>query len=259
MVIFLSALPGPTRPPTLQALYDSLGELNERTDGPYYLDAVDGTLDWPERGIYIFFSPDTDLACDPVSEAEIVRIGTVGAQANSTNSLWRRLRIHRGSFSGKYAGGGYHRSSIFRHHVGRSIIERDGLEDEYPEWNTPHSTLRNENRTTEVRAQEHPLEKQVTDYICSLPFLVVDIPGEPGRDSDRSRLETNLIALLSHARRTTPGLKSDTFLGNHSPRAEINKTGLWNIDHVNAFYTDSVVSELESYIEETDPVGITDD
>lgn len=258
MIIHLSALPGTSRPPALRALYGQLETLYELTDGPYHLNEVDGRLEWPDRGMYLFFSPNTDMAYDPVSEWDLVRIGIMGDSAgtNSSRTLWERLREHRGTLSGKYAGGGSARSSVFRRHVGRCLIERDGLDEKYPNWGVPHSSLPDSISQAELRAQEHPLEQRVSKYIASLPFLVVDIPGDSGPDSSRAHLERNLIALVSHARRTNPDLMRGEWLGSHSPKAEIAKTGLWNIQHTSGLYTESVVEDLRPYIESTDSIGV---
>lgn len=255
MVVFLSTASNPSRPPNLQEFYQKLGVLHDQTDGPYYLSDVDGSLEWPDRGIYVFFSADTDLELDPVDEWRIVRIGTVGDCTGSSSTLWDRLRAHRGTKQGDYADGGNSRGSIFRKHLGRAIIEDEKLHEKYPNWGTPHRNLPDDITTPELRAQEHPLEQRVSSRIRELPFLVIDIPGEPGPDCDRARIEKNLIALTAHARRTTPALKKDGWIGHQSPHAEVAKTGLWNIDHVNAFYTGSIMSELDPYIENTTPIG----
>jgi hypothetical protein len=67
--------------------------------------------------------------------------------------------------------------------------------------------------------------------------------------------EKNLIALVSHARRTNPKLKKNNFLGYHSPRAEIAKTGLWNIQHVSSFYSESTIKDIEPYIQGTSQIS----
>ncbi len=258
MVVFISTVSSPDRPNKLAQFYRKLGVLKTQTGGPFYLSDVDGTMDWPHRGIYIFFDESTDPEIDPVSEWHITRIGTVGVSKGSSSSLWQRLRTHRGTTSGNYADGGNCRGSVFRLHIGNAIIEDEGLEDKYPHWGVPHRQLPDNISTSEIRAQEHPLELRVSERIRNLPFLVIDIPGKPHADCDRARLEKNLIALVSHARRTNPHLKKDDWLGHHSPRAEINKTGLWNLDHVNSFYTDSIISEVTPYIESTSPISETD-
>lgn len=259
MVLFLSSVSGSGRHKTLQSFYSELGTLAEQTGGPFYLNDCDGHQNWPTRGIYVFFSPDTDPAIDPVQEWHISRIGTVGDSAGSSSSLWERLRQHRGNVSGKYGeGGGNHRGSIMRKHIGRAIIENEGLHDAHPHWGTAHRNLPDDIDTESLREQEHSLEQRVSDYIRSLPFVVIDIPGEPGPDCDRVRIEKNLIALVSHARRTRPRLMRDGWIGHASPKPEIHKTGLWNIHHVSAMFTNSIVGELEPYIKQTDAITPSD-
>lgn len=235
------------RPPHLTALYHVLAELKDRSGGPWTLGAVDGHHDWPPRGIYFFFTPDSNLEDDPPSQWTLSRIGTVGVARGSRNTLWSRLRQHRGNTRGEYAGGGNHRGSIFRKHVGRALIEAEGRHDQYPHWGTEHRTGVPIG-TQELRAQEHPLEERVSDYIRQLPFLVLDVPGEPRPGCDRDRIETNLIALVSHHRRTTPGLLPDGWLGIDSPKPEVYKAGLWNINHVNALYTPTILEDVKEYL-----------
>lgn len=251
MVLLLSAISNSNRSPKLQEFYRKLGDHCEETTGTLYLSDVDGTLDWPNRGIYVFFSPDTNPEINPVKEWKIRRIGTVGDCKGSSSTLWERLRAHRGNKNGKYAGGGNHRGSVFRRHVGRALIEKDELQDRYPHWGIPHRNIPEDIDTTTLREQEHQLEEQISNRIRNLPFTVINIPGDPGPDCDRARIEKNLIALTSHARRTNPELRSDDWIGRHVPHAEIAKTGLWNVDHTNAFYTNNIINELDPYIDQT--------
>jgi hypothetical protein len=253
MVIFLAGTAS-TSPDPLDQFYTKLGDLKTQTDGPYYLDECDGQMDWPDRGIYIFFDQNSDLDVDPPSEWSISRIGTVGVSEGSSNTLWKRLRQHRGNTRGEHAGGGNHRGSIFRLHVGRAIIEAENLHDDYPYWGTSHREgipL----ETDALREQEHPLEVRVSDYIRSLPFLVMDVPGAPSKTSARARLEKNLIGLVSQRRRTTPTLMREGWLGHENPKPEIHRTGLWNIHHVTALYDASIISDINSYIQNTTPIS----
>jgi len=258
-MLFLAATAGSSRPTRLQEFYGELDRLHGRTDGPYYLSDVDGSLDWPERGVYVFFDPNTDLKHQQRDQWYISRIGTVGVSQGSTSTLWDRLLAHRGTTSGAYEDGGNHRGSIFRQHVGRSIIESEGLQDEYPHWGTAHRSLPDDLETTALREQEHPLELRVSEYVRDIPFLVIDIPGGPGPDCSRAMIEKNLIALTAHARRTTPGLIRDGWIGRESPRGTIAHSGLWNLDHVNAFYSDSIITDVEPYIDQTDPIGVSNE
>lgn len=252
MAIFLATSSTGGLPAPLAQLYESLDDLCEEINGPYKLENCNGHMDWPDRGIYFFFSHDSDLEADPPSEWHLTRIGTVGVAAGSSNTLWNRLRQHRGNTRGDYAGGGNHRGSIFRRHVGRAFIQKDGLQDEYPYWGTTHASGISW-ETDRLRENEHPLEERVSRYIRSLPFLYVSIPGEPEPGNDRDRIESNSIAMVSHFRRANPRLYKNDWVGHESPKPEIHQTGLWNIDHVTDDFSPAVVAELNDYIDRTSP------
>lgn len=249
MVFFLTGTAASVSSDPLDELYRHLNTLREQTNGPYTLTECDGQLDWPDRGLYIFFDHDSNLRHDPPSEWTISRIGTVGVSTGSSNTLWQRLRTHRGTTSGDYEGGGNHRGSVWRRHVGRAIIERDGLD--YPTWGTTHGEGF-DCSTEDVRMQELPLERRVSDYIRDLPFLVVDVDDPPGPTSDRAYLEQNLIGLVSHKRRASPSCGRDEWVGDFNPRPEIHRTGLWNVQHTGTLFDQSVLQTLETYIESTD-------
>ncbi|WP_312622172.1 hypothetical protein [Haloarcula sp. 1CSR25-25] len=230
-------------------LYQVLGRLRDKIDGPYRLADLDGTFDWPERGIYWFFSPESSLSSGSVADNRLTRIGTVGVSEGSSNTLWNRLRQHRGNKRGKYSGGGNHRGSILRLHVGAALIEKHDWYDEYPHWGEPNPDA----PTTEVREQEHELEQKVTEYIEALPFLYVNVSGEPGPESDRATIEASTIAMVSHYRRTANPADLD-WLGYHSPKPEIYRSGLWNIQHISELFDPSVISLLDEYVDETSPI-----
>lgn len=106
----------------INRLHSLLDRLRGRVGGPRYLSECNGRIDWPERGIYIFFASDeTHHSTD---HQRITRVGTHTVSSGSGTSLWNRLIAHRGTFSGKYAGGGNHRGSVFRLRVGEAMIER---------------------------------------------------------------------------------------------------------------------------------------
>lgn len=229
----------------LDRLYELLSEARDRINGPSYLGNCDGYMDWPDRGIYFFFAKDETRANS--DQPRITRVGTHAVSEGSQTTLWNRLRTHRGALSGSYEGGGNHRGSVFRKRVGEAIIERENLHDEYPEWGVSNTADR------ELRENELPLERRVSEYIRELPFLYVEVDDEPSPDSQRSYIEANSIALLSNYQRTPIDERAENWLGRHSPRMEIKDSGLWNINHVDEEYDSRFLKQLENYIELTSP------
>jgi hypothetical protein len=255
MVVLVSIAPSATSSSQLGRFYQNCQKLADKTGGPFYLSSADASYDWPERGIYIFFDGNGSPIANKQSDMRICRIGTVGDRSGSTSTLWERLRAHRGTTRGAYEDGGNHRGSIFRKHVGRSIIKSEELEVEYPHWGDQLTNIGEDLETSEIREQEHSLELRVSDYIRKLPFLVVNVPGEPNPNCERALLEKNLIALVSQKRRGNPQLAVNEWLGEYSPHPEISQTGLWNIDYTGSLYSGDTVDTFEQYVEQTDPIN----
>lgn len=230
----------------LDRLYDLLTELEDRVDGKQRLGDCTGYMDWPERGVYFVFSRDERRDRD--NQHRLSRIGTHAVSTGSGTSLWNRLRTHRGANSGTYGGGGNHRGSVFRKRVGESLLERHGLHDEYPHWGEGSSADRDR------RLSEHDHEQRVSDYIRDLPFLWIDVDDEPGPDSDRAYIERNAIALVSNFQKESLDSRRDDWLGRHSPRKEIQDSGLWNINHVEETYDPAFLDRVAEAVEDTTPV-----
>lgn len=229
----------------LDRLYDLLDALAEAVGGPRRLGDCTGYMDWPERGVYFVFAPD-EFRADGDGH-RLARVGTHAVSAGSSTTLWNRLRAHRGNERGTFAGGGNHRGSVFRERVGEAIVARDGLDGAYPHWGEGSSADR------EVRLKETGLERRVSEYVRDCPFLWVRIDDEPGPDSDRAYVERNAIALASNAGRNPIDLRSGDWLGSHSPSPAIRRSGLWNVDHVQATYDPEFLDVLAEAVAETTP------
>lgn len=230
----------------LDRLYDLLDILEGNVGGKRTLEECTGYMDWPERGVYFFFASDERR--DNGDQRRLTRIGTHAVSTGSGTSIWDRLRTHRGATRGTYEGGGNHRGSVFRKRVGEAMLERDDHHDEFPEWGVGSSADR------EVRLNELPHERRVSDYTRELPILWVKVNDVPGPDSDRAYIERNAIALVSNFDKEAINPHSTDWLGWDSPRAEIRESGLWNINHVEESYTPKFLNQLQEYIEATDPV-----
>lgn len=232
-----------SRASDLDRLYDLLDRLEATVSGKRRLADCTGHMDWPERGVYFFFANEESR--DATDQLRVTRVGTHAVSAGSETSLWNRLRTHRGANRGSYEGGGNHRGSVFRKHVGRAMVERDGLGDEYPHWGEG-STADRERRLAELNH-----ERRVSEYIRDLPFLWIDVDDEPRPESDRAYIERNAIALVSNHEKVAVDARADEWLGQESPHDKIAASGLWNIKHVEKRHETAFLDRLADAVSET--------
>ena len=163
------------------------------------------------------------------------RVGTACRECGFPVDLWGRPRAHRGGREG----GGNHRGSIFRLHVGAALLASDGVG--LPTWGIGATAPR------PVRLGEVGHEQRVSRHIGEMRVLWVDVPDDPGPQSIRSVIERNAIALLSNAQAPWDP-PSHRWLGRHSPRAAIARSGLWNLNYVNDPCDSSFLDVLERHI-----------
>ena len=155
----------------------------------------------------------------------VVRVGTHALRPSKT-TLWQRLCQHKGSAGGALAGGGNHRGSVFRRHVGTALL----ASGEWPEA-VRRSWLVGNTAKGLVRAAEHPLEVAVSERIGAMPFLWLEVDGPDGQ-ADRAAIERGAIALLSNFRREAVDPPSKGWLGRHAHAEDVRESGLWNVEHV---------------------------
>lgn len=220
----------------VDTFYRILDELAARLGGPRRLRECTGRSGWPPQGLYFFYENDENRAD---GSRRIVRVGTHGLTETSKATLWGRLAQHRGQLAGRNPGGGAHRASVFRRHVGAAIINRDGLPDELlASWLDRHHPR------SERAIQEADIERAVSRYIGAMPFLWLSVPCR----TDRGYLESNSIALLS---RLTggPDRPGASWLGQHAERAEIRESGLWNVQHVFSHHEPAFLQRLAKLVE----------
>ena len=115
----LRALGDVTDPQSSQKLLDNLYKILKRlvlkNKAKSLKDAIEA--DMPDAGIYLFFD-ERERRLKDASQGRIVRVGTHGVALGSKASLRNRMRTHFGTTAGE----GNHRSSVFRLHIGRSMI-----------------------------------------------------------------------------------------------------------------------------------------
>lgn len=197
-----------------------------------------GQLAWPELGVY--FITETELAAGGRQMPRIVRVGTHAVSLGSQASLWNRVSTHRGTGQG----GGSHRSSIFRTHVGRALMNCDP----HQEW--PETWGKGQTAVKSVREGETALEKQVSLAIGDMKLLWLSVPDKAGPGSDRAYLERNTIGLLSRAVILSPTMAT-SWLGDFSDDWRIAASGLWNLDHLFVPPDPDFLDVLEAYVDVT--------
>jgi len=158
---------------------------------------------------------------------------------------------HKGNVGGRNPGGGNHRGSVFRKHVGIAMLGKD-LELEEKKWTEEIRRTWGEGSSAarEIREVEAPLERAVSDYIRAMPFIWLEIVDEPGPNNRREYIERNAIALLSnYCRKHNPIDKpSENWLGKWAKNEKVRESGLWNSDHVDRDCDDQFLDTLRSLI-----------
>ena len=224
--------------------HDLLSRLTASLGGYRRLAECSGAMEWPQRGVYFFFEPGEARGASGTGN-RVVRVGTHALKAGSRSTLWQRLSQHRGNASGD---GGNHRGSIFRLLVGEALARRGDcpLPASWGVCSDPANAAQRLGLASRaaVKHAEADLERRVSEYIGQMPFLWLDIPDAPGPQSARGRIERNAIALLSHARTAAADPPSANWLGRHSGRDRVRKSGLWNNRHVDEHGDAAFLSEM---------------
>lgn len=226
----------------VRRFYEILSALETRVGGATTLSQCNGRMAWPSAGVYFFFEPGEVRSTSGIGR-RVVRIGTHGLRKSSKTTLWHRLGQHRGVAR---TGGGNHRGSIFRLLVGEALVLRDGLPA--ATWGSP------EPGDLSAANSEHAIELLVTKRIGAMPFLCVAVGDPPGPLSKRGLIERNAIALLSNASRAAIDPAASSWLGKHSGRDLVRRSGLWNNNHVEEEYSPSFLEALAKACDETQPI-----
>lgn len=219
----------------IKRFYRILERLAESLGNPTLAEVVSGGL--PPKGVYFFFDP-TEPTSFSKKLPRLVRIGTHAVSIGSKATLRNRLRTHFGTRDGA----GNHRASVFRLHVGQSLLARDGRNEDFPNWGKGQSA----NKL--ITQHEYSFERQVSAYLARLLVLHVPIDDDAGKSSMRAVMEHHLIALMTEDRAflETP---SEAWLGRWSSRPEISSSGLWNVRSVGERVDLKIVELLERLIE----------
>lgn len=226
----------------LKRIYELLDRLESKVGGRTPLASCSGRMKWPERGVYFFFEHGEERT-NTGSGPRVVRVGTHALTTSSRTTLWNRLSQHRGV---SRSGGGNHRGSVFRKHVGKAILAATpGLECRT--WGDGSSA------SPDIRRSEQAIEERVSSVIGAMPIIWLPIDDAAGPESDRGYVERNSIALLSNYRKPPIDPPSAAWLGHHCNSERVRCSGLWNSNHVEEDYTPDFLDRLAALIEGAEP------
>jgi uncharacterized protein DUF6884 len=218
--------------------YLTMRRLWRGQQGGRLISELNGKLLWPERGVY--FITEKNDSVELKSMPRVIRVGTHAVSNGSRSSLWNRLSSHRGTSDG----GGSHRSSIFRSHVGRTIIKTE------PNFGWPTTWAREQSAPSSIRVTEKTLEQKVSSLIGAMRVLWIQISDVAGPASDRAYIERNAIGLLSRAILLSP-VSAGSWLGKFSDDWRIAVSGLWNLNHLFLKPDTAFLDVLEAYVDVT--------
>jgi len=223
----------------LDALYAVVRRLIEKCGVRPLRESMQETM--PSAGLYLFFD-ENERRLKGNSALRIVRVGTHGVASGSKASLRNRMRTHFGTSAGE----GNHRSSIFRLHVGSSIMASK-LHPIISSWGQSTTPDKSD------ESAEKTLEQEVSKYLGRLLVAFVAVPGESEKSNDRAYLEQGLIALLSNSHKPLDP-PSYRWLGLTSSKREIRKSGIWNVNHTAQNYEPTFMEILDYYVSLTSGV-----
>lgn len=225
----------------LDNFYAAMDRLEQVVGGLKTLAQSHGRLGWPRRGVYFFY--ESGEFREGSSHLRVVRVGTHALTVTSKTTLWNRLSQHRGTVSPV---GGNHRGSIFRLLIGDALLRSGRIPDgSGGSWGRFGGHA--ERSVTQL---EVATEVAVSAVIGAMPFVYLAVDG-PGSEGLRASVERDAIGLLSNYRTGTPiDPPSAGWLGRHSSRPKVVRSGLWNQDHVDAVYRPEFLLTLNALIEQ---------
>ncbi|WP_415407274.1 hypothetical protein ACLHDG_01740 [Sulfurovum sp. CS9] len=197
-----------------------------------------GRQKWHNRGVYFFFESNQKRS-DSGDGLRATRVGTHALKYNSKTTLWNRLSQHKGTAK---SGGGNHRGSIFRLLIGTAIIQENNLN--FSTWGQGNTASK------DIKKGELQLEQLVSQTIGKMPFLYLSINDEATPRSLRGYIERNSIALLSNYNKEVLDAASKDWLGHKCAREKVNKSNLWNQNHVEEVYDSNFLDIFEKLVAE---------
>ncbi|KUG03474.1 hypothetical protein ASZ90_019110 [hydrocarbon metagenome] len=203
----------------LDALYRILDWYEHREGNRIYIGEISRkTL--PAKGWCFFY--EKGECRQKTSEPRIVRVESYSEQDEKI-SIYNQLLTHRGNIAGVYSGGGNHRRSFLRKHIGTAIMNK--LARSCTTWEEDQVNA-------STRKTEHWLESLVSEVTGSMEVLVVPIDNNRDMGRIAKYIEKNAIALLSNFNKDPVDSPSSDWLGSRCSNPLVRGSGVWNSNGV---------------------------
>lgn len=184
----------------------------------------------PKNGIYFFYE-DGEYWGHGGVKPRIVRIGT-HKDGNFRSRIKEHYLLDESKMNFDSNKAAPRERSIFRKHIGRALLNK--RRDDYLKiWEIDFTSRKNRNEFGRLRdiRKEKEVESEITKVLrgnFSFRFIIVD--NQLSRMGSGG-LERPLIGTVAHCRLCRP---TGNWLGGHSPKKQIEQSGLWLVHHLNA-------------------------
>lgn len=184
--------------------------------------------DLPNNGIY-FFHEEGETWGHGTARPRIVRVGT-HREGNFRSRIADHYLIYDRKMDFTIDKPAPKDRSIFRKNLGRALLHKD--QDPYEEvWNIDCTTSSARLALGPLRnvEKEREVEREITRVLREhFTFRYIELEGQERRMGHGS-LEATFIATLAQCERCGP---SAGWLGRHSPKPKIVRSGLWLEQHL---------------------------
>jgi len=184
----------------------------------------------PRNGIYFFYEKGETWGHGG-DKPRIVRIGTHKAN-NFRSRIKEHFLLDERKMNFDSVGQAPKDRSIFRKNIGRALLNKHG--SRYLKiWEIDFTSRNNREKYSHLRNIEYEksIETQVTLALrnnFSFRFILVE---EETERMGTKGLESRLIGTVAQCSLCQP---SNSWLGKHSPKMEIRRSGLWLVQHLSS-------------------------
>jgi len=184
----------------------------------------------PRNGIYFFYE-NNEIWEHNGNKPRVVRIGT-HRDGNFRSRIKEHYLLEESKMNFDRKNSKPSDRSIFRKNIGRAILNRD--KDDYIKiWEIDFTSRRNRELLGYKRNidKERSMESTITKILRNKFFYRFFLIEHQIERMGSQGLESSLIGTLAGCKKCRPSIK---WLGNHSPKKQIQESGLWLVQHLRA-------------------------